>query len=319
MIIPLGLVVGLTRIALNSRDDGEALQSESVDAARAFELDAIKQGARARELWEACTGPTGALLVLADNEWGSTEIDQVRLGGAPSDQPAMVGYREHAHPLGGGPQGLFAVCPGRHTIVTTVGGEPVRTELTVFPAEAVFRRLDRGSRTWSTIDATTQERMLERVLGDPKSLLHYYEHVGDARMKAMIGKSSEEATREVMALLAGTLAAIVGGDEEGARKRVALAARALVGAPLRTFAPITNFVGFNAFELFGKGKLREAWLLLQAGLALLHDDPTMLAALGEIQLRSGAHDEGRATLRRALERGVGLPDALRARVVELIA
>ena len=191
MFIPVGLIVRLVGAAVDSRDEAAELQFESDQRANVFETELMKQRGRAQELWTACTGPTGCLLVLADNDWTNTEIDHVRVSGVASAAAPLGGYRETADPLGPGPHGLVAVCPGRHAIRTVIDGQPIDTDITLFPGEAVFRRLDRASRTWSGYDTSMQEQLLERAAAQQLTLLHYWEHVADPRMKAMIGKSAD--------------------------------------------------------------------------------------------------------------------------------
>jgi hypothetical protein len=324
MIIPVGLIASLVQAAVADdeySDDAARLQWESNMQAGKFENEIAHQQGRARELWDACTGPTGCLLVLVDNAWASTEIDHVRMDGVATTANASAagGYRETADPVGAGPHGLVAVCPGRHAIRTALDDRSVDTDVTLFPGEAVFRRLDRESGTWVPYDLSTQEQMLERVRAGQLSLLNYWEHVGEPRMKAMVGKSAAEALYEAMTHLRATLEAIVRGNQSRAMQHVTQAGRALVGAPVISFQPITSFIGWHAFDLVGKDMPHEAWLLIQAGLAILPDDPTITAALGEIQLRSGSSSEGKATLRRALDRQGGLDPVLGARLRELLS
>ena len=72
----------------------------------------------------------------------------------------------------------------------------------------------------------TQEQLLERAAAQQLTLLHYWEHVADPRMKAMIGKSADEAMAQSMVHLKATLEAIVHGrgstDEGKATLRRAL-------------------------------------------------------------------------------------------------
>jgi hypothetical protein len=121
-----------------------------------------------------------------------------------------------------------------------------------------------------------------------------------------------------MSHLSDALGAIRAGQQQRAVDATMRAGAALVGAPLLSFEPITSFIGFQAFDLHSKGHPREAWLMLQAGLSVLPDDPTLLAVLGEIQLREGGTDEGVANLTRALAREAALDERLRARVRGLL-
>lgn len=318
MIIPVGLIAHLVTAGGSAQDDHLRGQWESYEREHAFEAEMMKQRAMGHEQWEACTGPAGCLLVLGDNDWASTEIDHVRLSGVASAASPAGGYRETQDPLGPGPHGLLAVCPGRHTVRTTVGGRPVDAHLTLFPGEAAFRRLDRASGTWTTYDPSEQEKILERLTAKQLVLLHYFQHVAEPRIKAVVGKLADEALREAMPVLRATFDAIVRADQAGAMKRVTAISKLLVGVPIPSFAPITAYIGFNAFALFDHGHHYEAWLLLQAGLAILPDDPTLLVALGELQLREGKTDEAHTALRRALDRQVGLEPAAKARALELL-
>ena len=80
----------------------------------------------------------------------------------------------------------------------------------------------------------------------------------------------------------------------------------------------TKVVGYHAFELASQDKMKEAWLLLQGALAVLPEDPTVLAILGELQIRSGAKDAGKSTLTRAIAREAGLEPTMKARVTALV-
>ena len=321
MIIPVGLIAHLIGAAAGEQDDHAQLQFESYEREHQFETELHNQRVLGHELFVACTGQTGCLLVLGENDWAHTEIDHVRLSNiatAGAGSSSGGGYRETADPLGPGPHGFVAVCPGRHVIRTVVGGRAVDADVVLFPGEAVFRRLDRAARTWTTYDATMQQHFLTRLAAQQLVLLHYFEQVAEPRIKAMVGKSEHEALRGSDALVRSALNAIVAGDQHTAMQRVAAATKLLVGAPVRSFAAITSFIGYTAFELYGQGRVNEAWLLLQAGLAILPEEPALLAVLGEIQLSSGATDEGKATLQRALDRGLGLDARIQARVNGLL-
>lgn len=320
MFIPVGLIAGLARMALDDHANQTAAQFASFEASYEFEQEMHKQRLVAHQLWEASTGASGALLVLVANDWSNTEIDGVRMSvraaGAVSGTP---GYRESSDPLGDSPFGLCGVCPGRHKIRTTLAGRPIDVDLTIHPAEAVFRQLDRTTRTWTSYDAPTQAQLLERAMARRDGFLHYFEHVAQPRIKAMVSKGTDEALRESFALIKAALSAISNGDEAGAMGHVKTASKTLNGAAVPSFAPLTNVIGFHAFDRLGKNDPKGAWLTLQAGLAILPDDPTLLAALGEIQIRSGGAALGKANLKRALERREGLAPALATRVDELLA
>jgi hypothetical protein len=115
------------------------------------------------------------------------------------------------------------------------------------------------------------------------------------------------------------LAHILAGDDQKAASAALLAGGALIGAPIPSFESFTTFVGGNAFELVGQKEPRKAWLLLQAGLSILPDNPTLLAVLGEIQIAAGAKDEGRLNLERALAREAGLDPRMTERTRALLA
>ena len=68
----------------------------------------------------------------------------------------------------------------------------------------------------------------------------------------------------------------------------------------------------------GKGKNTEARIVLRAGLMILPEDPTLLAALGELAMREGDATLGRDVLTRALARDAGLDERMKARARELV-
>ncbi len=59
--------------------------------------------------------------------------------------------------------------------------------------------------------------------------------------------------------------------------------------------------------------------MLEAGLAVLPDDPTLLASRGELALAAGDAADARVHLERALSRGAGLDARVEARAKQLMA
>jgi hypothetical protein len=315
MYIPIGLIA---RAFVAARD--EMQESDMRLAAAMHERSRFNDSAR--ELWDACTGPSAGLVVLGANDWTAFEMDHVQVDGKLESPPAAAkndqGYRAAPDVLGPGPHGFLAVCPGRHLVKATVGGRAISTAFTLYPAEAVILRLDRAAATWSRYDAGEMEGILGRFSRGELGLHDYNATVAAARVKAQVIRSAHEALTDCASHLKDTLAALRAGQEQRAVDATLRAGASLIGAPLLSFEPITSFIGFHAFDLLGKGRAKEAWLLIQSGLNVLPDDPTLLAVLGEIQLRNGGNEEGRANLTRALGREAALDERLRARVRELL-
>ena len=94
---------------------------------------------------------------------------------------------------------------------------------------------------------------------------------------------------------------------------------ALVGAPVRSFEPLTTLLGFHAFELAGKNRMADAQAILAMGLGILPEHPTLVAVVGELLLREGNVAAGKTQLERALGREAALDDRLRARVRQRLA
>jgi hypothetical protein len=315
MYIPIGLIA---RALTAARDQ----MHENDMQAAAFAHERASYNAAASELWEACTGASAGLVILGENDWTEHEIDHVRVGGTLPAPPGATrndqGYRATPDVLGPGPHGFLAVCPGRHGISTVIGGRRITNTFTLYPAEAVLLRLDRAAGAWGSYDAGETELILGRFSRGELALHDYNDTVAAPRVKAQVIKSSQEAVHDCLSHLSNALGAIRAGQDQRAVDATQRAGAALVGAPLLSFEPITTFIGFNAFELIGKGLKREAWVLLQAGLSVLPDDPTLLAVLGEIQLNEGGTREGVANLERALRRETLLDARLRARVRDLL-
>ncbi len=316
MFIPIGLIMHVLGAARDA-------QMESAMHASAIAHQSEVFRARAGELWHACTGPDACLVVLGHNDWSACTVDGVRVEVPP--QPAAPpqasggGYRDRPNHLGPGPHGLLGVCPGRHLVETRVDDAVVTLSFTTYPREALFFRLDAGARAWTPYEKQQGESILAELGQGLLGLVNYNEQVAMPQIRSMRNKTRDEAMKLALRHTAEALTHVLDGQDARAVEQARLAATALVGAPVSSFEPLTTLVGFHAYEALGKGLAREAWMFLQAGLAILPDDPTLLASLGELQLNAGALDQGAENLERALAREVGLDARLVTRCRELLA
>ncbi len=303
MFVPVGLLSRLLSGASDAHDAGQqaAMAAAGVEADLARAQMASHQ--TALELQGACTGTSGCLVFLGETTWTDLAFDQTRVD--PNVAPA--------------PQGFYAVCPGRHTLRVTAGPRTLARSLLVYPGEAFLLRLDATAGDWALIDGSDAKAVLDRVASGVVPLLNYYQAIGAVRVRSGRLVSSTETVPHVVALVKEAVTAIVSNDQGRAVQLVQRAATMLDGVPLLSTGPLTSLVGFHAFDLLGRGQPEVAWLVAQAGLALLPDDSTLLAVLGEICLRAGKGDEARAHLARALARETGLDETWRARVRELLA
>lgn len=318
MFLPVGLIVR----AIGAAHDYHV---ESSMAAEANWLDQEREMARGRAFWDACVGPDACLLALGHVDWSACVIDGIRVE-APSTSPnggttgpSQGGYRGSADLLGRGPHGLVGVPAGRHVIETRTGDRVSRTSVAIYPREALCLRCDPSSGAWAPYEKAECDAIVARVADGSAELLHYATSVADPLLRARRARTSAEAGQECMQHVKQTLAHILAGDEAKAAGSAMLAGGALLGAPIPSFEPVTTFVGFNAFELIGRNEPRKAWLLLQAGLSILPENPTLLAILGEIQISAGARDDGRLNLERALAREAGLDPRMTERTRALLA
>jgi hypothetical protein len=317
MYIPVGLIVRLAGAAHHQMQEARMAEAEArMDLERAW----ADHDALTREVYAACTGPAGCLVYLGDGDWTDLSLDGARID-ATSKPPAAAaaGYRNAASIVGPGPHGFYAVSPGRHSLRATVGPRRVAKSFVVYPGEAFLLRLDRAALAWASLDPSDEKAILDRALEGELALFSYHETVAGPWVQSGRALGAQATLERVAAQLGGVLQAILARDTARATQLVEQASAQLDGAPLPSLAPITTFVGFNVFDLAGKGKAEEAWTLLQAGLALLPDDVTLLALLGETQLRAGNVAEGRAQLTRALAREAGLDDTWKTRARALLA
>ena len=311
MFIPVGLI---GRMLVDAREQDQAMAMHHAG----LMADQERLNARSYQMWNACTGPDACLVAMGGADWPATAVDGVSVYGHPSTQ-ASGGYRDAGDGLGPGPHGFFGVSPGRHTVATMVMGRAVMRSFVLFPREAYFLRVDYPTATWASFDAPGQRAILDRAGRADLTLFDYNAMVVGRLVAANAIRSYEEAMTDAVRYVKEALHAAALGDAMRRTNSVELAARSLSGAPIHSFEPITSLVGFHAFEHLGKGKMASARVVVDLGLALLPEHPTLLGVLGELQLREGKTEEGRATLGRAMEREAGLDDRLRTRVRELLA
>ncbi len=312
MFIPIGLIA---RAVSAAQDRELELSMEAAGAQHAMD----QQRARYHELATASSGPDACLLALTGNDWSTCYVDGVAVGGATTAAASAGGYRDPADPFGAPPHGFVGVSAGRHAVSVSLQGRLVATTIALHPREAMFLRLDREAGVWSRHEDAHGHEMLARYGRGELVLMNYLSTVVMPLVRAGSGKTAQEAMNECTPFLRALLAAVKTGDQARAVAVARQAGNVLVGAALASFEPITSFIGFHAFELVGAGKPKEAWLLLQAGLSILPENPTLLATLGEIQIGAGGVEEGRENLRRALAREAGLDSRLRDRVHQLMS
>ncbi len=314
MFIPIGLIA---RLAEEARDEA-MLQSMQAEA---HALDRQRYYERGKALWDACVGPEAALLVIGHNEWGDCAVDGVRVVGAgPADPaPAPAGYRAAADDLGPGPHGFVGVCPGRHVIEARYQGRLAYGAVAVHPRVAVFVRLDREAGAFVPYERAAEPGILHRFESGGLNLLHFASAVGSSLMREGRARTTAEVMNAVTPALRALVAHVRAGEVDKSVAQAKLAAGALLGGPVPTFEPITTFLGFHVFDLKTKGKAREAWLLANAGLSILPENPTLLAILGELELETGDRDAAFAHLEAAVGREAGLDPRMMARARELLA
>jgi len=314
MFIPIGLIA---RLAEEARDEA-MLQSMQAEA---HALDRERAYARAKSLWDACVGPDAALLVVGHNAWADCSIDGVRVLGAapPAASPAPAGYRAAADDLGPGPHGFLGVPPGRHVIEARCDGRLAFGAIAAHPREAVFVRLDREAGTFVPYERAAENAILHRFESGALHLLHFTTAVAEGLVRDGRARTPHEAMNGCMPALRAVVAHLAAGDTDKAVGQAKVAAGALLGAALPTFEPITSFVGFHVFDLKSKGKAREAWLLANAGLSILPENPTLRAILGELELEAGNRDAAFVHLEAAVAREAGLDPRMMARARELLA
>src|SRR5262249_32780610 len=161
--------------------------------------------------------------------------------------------------------------------------------------------LDPGAGCWQRYDASEESALLDRARAGELTLFNYYQAAVEPRLRANT-PAPDQVLAATSASLKNIVAALARGDHAKVEEIARAAAFRLTGVPLASVTTLTTFVGFHAFELAGKKQPDAARTLLQAGLEILPEDPTLAAALGEIELRAGRADAGRAHLERALAR-----------------
>lgn len=316
MLIPLGLI----GFAVS------AIEQERANAARrSMELASAHHQVQARgyELWEACTGPDACLLVLTGVDVRACTVDGVSMVRA---HPAS-GASSAATPVSGAvyrsagqlptSTGLFAVCAGLHRLRTTTAvGNEVDTVLSLNPREARAFALDPNLSAFVAHEPDDEAALVEGALSGP--LYDYNAWVAAARIQSPAIQASKDALDAAEKWLHQAVQAVAKGVPVKAFELAASARGILAGVPAPSFARLTDFIGFHAFELQQRGEQTKARTVVDAGLVALPDSPTLLAVLGVLQSRAG-EASGRPTLQRALRRSAWMPPALRAQAEALIA
>lgn len=315
MFIPVGLIARLVVSGMESNRDAQV--SAAMQRA-AMEHDRANQEGAAHELWSACTGPSGCLLILGSNDWSNCAIDGIPITVPRTEAAATTTYRDSVDVLGPAPHGLLAMCPGRHVIVVRAGGRTVTTAITLHPREAYFLQLDPEAGTFARYEPSEEEAIMRRVSTGDVTLLDYSQFVAIPRLNQLLAKPSWDVIPACVNEINSLITSILSNQTSQAIHQAQRAGAMLTGVPLASFEPFTTRIGFVVFELVAKSQLKEAWTLLQAGLAVLPNNPTLLAVQGELQLKAGAEAEGIANLRLALARADGLDVALRDRVKALL-
>ncbi|MFT3769163.1 MAG: hypothetical protein QM820_27305 [Minicystis sp.] len=303
----MGLIRGLIAVhnAVESRmQTEEALADLQHDLARGG-MPPIE-----RELQQACTGKGSGLLILLDNEWPACEIDGVRL--ADLDPSMIAGPSAAADatsgPYRGGPArgltGCFNVCPGRHVVSTRPGGReaPIALSFLVYPGEWLVRRLDREARAFVPVDADEEARIRAQVSQKALVLADYFAAVARVRARANMARPISyvhHASNELWKLIIR----IDNGNPTGPLAAIAQElAAGLVGVPMSGIDEITKMIGRAAWERAAAGKRQEAWLVVNLGLAVLTEEPTLLALLGELDAQQGKVADAIRSLDLALAR-----------------
>jgi hypothetical protein len=316
VIIPIGLLIR----AISAAQDAQT-QSDMAASSRMYDQHRGQQWAHL--LWEACSNERACLVVLADNDWNDCTFDGVRLfhlRGRSSLSLEAGGYRGNGGGAQGqGPHGFVGVFPGRHVVTTVCNGYAATMTMALHPGEAYCLRLNHARAEWTICPRGETERIVDLFSKNELPLLPYNQTIATPLLQREAPRTVKGALDGCLGQLKQVRASILANNRGGTLHHTTLAGNALLGVPLENYAPITAYVGFEAFELAGKGKLREAWELLQAGLYVLPDNPTLLSALGQFQLGVGEKEHGRAALRRALEREAGLDADLRARTETLLS
>lgn len=310
MFIPIGLI---GRLVSDARDHEQYAAMHHAGLVHEQE----KMNQRAHAMWQACAGADACLLVLGSTDWPATAVDQATIAGPPVTTPSG-GWRDAGDGLGPGPHGFLGICPGRHMVATMVMGRTVHTSFVLFPREAFFLRLDYATGAWLRFAPAEERAILERAGRADLGLFDYGQMVVARRLQANAIRSTEEALGDCLMHVKDALQAIALNDARRTAHRGELASAALLGAPVRSFEPITTLLGFHAFELAGKNRMRDAHAVLTFGLGVLPEHPTLMGVVGELLLREGKTAEGRPYLERALAREAGLDDRLRSRVRELL-
>jgi hypothetical protein len=316
MFIPVGLIA---RLVVGSAQDSRDRQMAAAMERASIEHDRANHEACAQELWTACTGPSGCLLIVGNNDWSACAVDGIPIQLPPSRSPveATSTYRDQADVLGPPPHGLLAVCPGRHVLAIQWRGRTVTTTVALYPREAYFLKFDADAGAFVRYERSEEQAIMRRASTGDLTLADYSQFVAMARVRAMSAKGSWQALPQCLAELEAVRQAIVSNQTDVAVRQAQRAGAIITGVALASFEPITTFVGFHVFEL-AKDNPKAAWTMLQAGLAILPDNPTLLAVQGELQLRAGAREAGVVNLERALARSDGLDPALHDRVKALL-
>jgi hypothetical protein len=334
MIIPVGLIFSLIRMlvrALSNRPTA-AMELEARRYDGIHDQYAERLARRGQELWRACTGPDAGTIVLSGIDWRSCAINGVPLTAAVTEAApvssalparasapvsAQTSYAPY-RPTGGGSgqQALVGVAPGLHQVTAWVNDRRVDLLLSVHPREARAIQFDAAGQQWHELHGAEQAHQVAEGLTQP--VFNYNANVCPLLMQNTSIQMSGDALASSLHWLNQAQAAKANGMFARSQELVANAQSALIGVPIASFAKLTDGLGFQAFELKQAGKPQEATALIQLGLAVLPDSPTLLAVLGELQLAAG-DPNGRISISQALKRESYIPEAMRVRAQSLAA
>jgi hypothetical protein len=328
MLIPLGLMFTVAGAIEEARADEARRQMAWMGAS-------AQHYARAKDLWDACTGPDACLLVIGGPPLANLALDGIPLGhaqpatgtlrgGGGSDSPYRGGQASTLNTHG--EHAFVAVCPGLHRLSALVAGQEFHNWFTLMPHEARSFVFDLHASAWRVEDASEEKATCERALAGP--LFDYNAYVAGRRVQHTNSLTSREAVQAAEKWTKTMADAITKFVPDKAFEVAAAARNSLVGVPMPTFASTTDQLGFHAFELHDRGRTSDAVRLIDAGLVMLPDAPTLLAVGGELRgIAQNSRDMrelpmarvAREMIERALRRDGGLAPQIRERAARLLS
>jgi hypothetical protein len=240
---------------------------------------AIAESPETRELRIACRRESNpGTVVLCDNDWGACELDGVRLDRYELDAELEEGEVSA--------QAIRGVCAGRHSITTRLGAKTAHLAFLMKPGQLLLRQLDRGSASFVACDAEMEEEARAALASKELAAISYYRAVARARLNARAVVGTWELFPRVGAEIAKLVGRVDAGEDAAALSAsVQKIAQGLVGAPLVDTQPLASLFGAAAWQRAAAGKLQEAWLVTNAGLVILPDEPSLLELLGKFRER----------------------------------